>query len=299
MSRPLQKLQQNLSYGIRVEGARRAELGDLYHWLLRLRWWKLIGLVIGLYLFLNAAFGALFVATGGVAGAQPGSYVDAFFFSVQTFGTIGYGDLHPVTHLANAVVVVESIVSLLTTALVTGLVFVRFSLSRARMVFGDQVAVGPMDGVPTLMIRLGNDRSSQLFDAQMRANLMITTTTAEGVKFYRSQELALVRDRAPALSRSWTILHRIDEKSPLYGVGPDDLKKQEAELTISVSGVDDVSMQAVHARWIYEASSIVFGARLADILREEPDGNMVLDLSKFHALTPTPKTDSFPFSAAS
>src|SRR5439155_27249819 len=140
---------------------------------------------------------------------------------------IGYGAMYPQSGLANALVVSESIVGILFTALATGLVFVRFSLVQARIVFSKCVAVGPMDGVPTLMARIGNDRSNQIYDAQMRMMLMISTTSKEGVRVYRTIDLPLVRDRAPALARSWNIHHRIDAQSPLHGHTPESLKASE------------------------------------------------------------------------
>ena len=287
-----------LSYTIEVRGARRPGPADLYHWLLRISWWKAIAIIAGVYVFWNVVFGLVYLAIGGVDRAAPGSFLDAFFFSVQTFGTIGYGSMTPTTHLANAVVTLESITSLVTTALATGLVFVRFSLVKGRIVFSRKIAIGPMDGVPTLMIRIGNDRSNSIYDAQMRATLMISSPTKEGVAWYRSADLALVRDRASALARSFTILHKIDDTSPLKGMTPEKLKAMEAELTISVAGVDDTSMQAVHARHVYEAGAFVFGARLADVLSDLPDGNMLLDLTRFHDLVATEPTSDFPHRAA-
>ncbi len=284
-----------VSYSIRVIGARRPGVRDAYHALLRMSWWGVIAVIAFVFIVLNALFAALYLALGGVANAHPGSFLDAFFFSVQTMGTIGYGAMFPASRAANTIVVLESIVGLLVTALATGLVFVRFSLTRPRVVFGRYAAIGPMDGTPTLMIRLGNDRSNQIFDAQMRLMLTTTSRTAEGVRFYRNADLKLVRDRAPALARSWSVLHQVDEQSPLYGQTPESLARADAELLLSVSGVDDTSLQAVHARWTYEHPSIVWGSRLADILSETPEGDVLLDLRGFHELTPTAPTESFPW----
>src|SRR6266568_9319957 len=135
-------------YEIRVVGGPAPGLRDLYHSLLRASWWSALAAIVGAYLALNTLFAAVFLATGGVANAAPGSLADAFFFSVQTMGTIGYGSMYPATRLANAVVVAESVSGLLFTALATGLVFVRFSQRRARVAFSEQVAIGPIDGVP-------------------------------------------------------------------------------------------------------------------------------------------------------
>jgi inward rectifier potassium channel len=287
-----------LSYSIRVIGAPRPGLRDAYHALLRTSWWTLIGIISSTFLLLNAAFAGLYLEVGGVVNAQPGSFVDAFFFSAETMATIGYGAMYPASHAANVVMVVESIVGLLVTALATGLVFVRFSLTRARIVFAQRAAIGPMDGVPTLMVRLGNDRSNQIHDARLRLMMTVSSRTAEGVSWYRTTDLALVRDHAPALARSWTLLHRIDETSPLHGQTPESLAKFEAEFLVTVSGTDDTSLQSVHARWTYEHFSVVWGARLADVLSESPDGNVVLDLRHFHEITPTTPSENFPWPRA-
>jgi inward rectifier potassium channel len=284
-------------YEIRVVGGPAASLRDVYHSLLRVPWWAALGAIVAGYLVLNALFAALFAATGGIANARPGSFLDAFFFSVQTMGTIGYGQMYPATRLANALVVVESVVGLVVTALATGLVFARFSQERARVAFCSRVAIGPMDGAPTLMVRVGNERRGQIVDASFRLMLMRTTRTAEGLAVYRATDLPLVRDRAHALTRAWTVLHRIVPGTPLHGDTPDSLTAGEVELTLAVTGTDETSLQPVHAQHTWMSRSIVWGARLADILTELPDGNLLLDLRQFHELSPTGATEAFPYRA--
>jgi inward rectifier potassium channel len=285
-------------YDIHVIGGRPALVGDLYHTLLRASWPATLALIAGTYLGLNALFALLYLLVGGIGNADPESFADAFFFSVETMGTIGYGSVYPASLAANLVMVAESVVGLGAISLATGLVFARFSRIRARVVFSSRVAVCPMDGVPHLMIRLGNDRRrNNIAEATFRLSLMRTTRTAEGVTVYRTVDLSLVRDRAPALSRSWMVLHRIDAASPLHGETPSSLESADAELTLSVSGVDDTSLQAVHARHTWTAGAWVFGARLADVVSETPDGGLVLDLRLFHALVPTAPAPGFPYSA--
>ena len=284
-----------VSYTIRVIGARRPGLRDAYHALLRMSWWRVIAVIVLVFLLLNAIFALLYMVVGGVANARRGSFLDAFYFSVQTIGTIGYGSMFPVSTGANNIVVLESIVGLLITALATGLVFVRFSLTRPRVVFGRYAAIGPMDGIPTLMIRLGNDRSSQIYDARMRLMLMTTNRSPEGEVSYRTTDLALMRDRLPALARSWTILHRLDERSPLHRQTPESLARVDAEILVAVSGIDDTSLQSVNARWTYEHTRIVWGARLADILSETPEGDLLVDLTRFHELAATSPSENFPW----
>jgi inward rectifier potassium channel len=272
----------NGAYDVHILHAPRPGLRDLYHAMLRVPWWGALLIIIGGYLGLNAVFAALYQIIGGVANTRPGSYVDDFFFSVQTMGTIGYGNMYPTTTAANVLVVMESVIGLVVTALATGLVFVRFSQVRPRVRFSAKAAVGRMDGVPTLMIRVGNERRSSIVDTHFRVTLMRTTHTSEGVVVYRSFELPLVKERAPALSRAWMIMHRIVEGTPMHGDSMDSLTADEVELVVELVGTDDTSLQQVHASFRYFASSIAWNARLADIVSDTPDGNMQVDLSKFH-----------------
>jgi inward rectifier potassium channel len=284
-------------YEIRIVGAPPAGLRDLYHWLLAVPGWVALALIVAAYLFVNVLFALAYLAVGGVQNLPPGSFFDAFFFSVQTMGTIGYGAMYPVSRAAHAVVVAESIAGLLSTAVATGLVFARFSQIRPRVVFSSRLAIGPIDGVPTLMIRVGNARRGRIVDVSFRATLARTTRSAEGVAIYRSVDLPLVRSVAPALARSWMVLHRIDAASPLAGDSPPSLEAAEGELTLSVAGTDENSMQPVHAQHTWLHRSITWGARLADVISETPDGNMLLDLGRFHDLTPTEPVAGFPYRA--
>jgi inward rectifier potassium channel len=282
-------------YDMRIVGAPRAGLRDVYHFLLRVPWWGTLAVITGGYLALNAVFALLYDLVGGVAGAAANSFLDDFFFSVQTMGTIGYGSMYPVSRAANALVALESVTGLVVVSLATGLVFARFSQARARVVFSARVAIGPNDGVPTVMIRLGNERRGRIVDAAFRMTLTRTERTAEGAVAYRATDLALVRDRAPALSRSWTVLHRIVPGSPLAGDTPESLAAGDVELTLAVTGTDETSLQPVHAQQTWVHSSMVWGARLADVLSETPQGDVVLDLRRFHDLAPAVPIPGFPY----
>src|SRR5581483_195389 len=240
----------------------------------------------------NALFALCFWWSGGIVNARPGSFTDAFNFSVQTMGTIGYGAMYPSSAAANALVVAESVTGLVLTALATGLVFVRFSQTRARLIFSKQAAIGAMDGVPTLMVRIGNERRGNIVGTEFRLTFTRTVRTAEGVTIYKFEDLHLVRARAPALSRSWTVMHRIGEGSPLHGFDAEALRGVEGELQLEVVGVDDTSLQPVHARHVWFAGDIAWGARLADVLSDTPDGNMLLDLHKFHDVVPVGTPDA-------
>jgi inward rectifier potassium channel len=290
-SRPLP----GASYAVRVENARPAGLRDLYYAFLRARWSLAIGGLAAAYLALNALFALAFLAAGGVAHARPGSFVDAFFFSVQTMGTIGYGAMYPETPVANALVVVESVAGLVVTALGTGLVFAKFSRTTSRVVFSTRAAVSPIEGVPTLAFRVGNERANQICEARVYVTFVRTRRIEGGQTFYRMVDLALARDRSPGLQRSWTVLHPITASSPLHGETPESLTACDAELMVSLVGTDDTTLQPVHAQYTYETASIVWGARPADIMRETPEGDLVLDAARFDELVPSEPTETFPY----
>jgi len=284
-------------YEIRVVGDRATPLRDFYHALLLLPWWATILAISAAFLITNALFALGFAAIGGVNHAAPSSFRDAFFFSVQTMGTIGYGAMFPESTAANVLVVAESIVSLLLTAVSTGLVFAKFSRSTARFVFTRHAVISPVNGVPTLMFRLGNQRGNQIVNAQIRLVLVRTERTSEGDTFYRMLDLKPTRERALSLSRSWNVLHAIDAHSPLAGETPASVAEKEVELQVMVIGIDDISMQTVHAAHRYFAKDIVWGARMADVLTETPDGHMLLDLGRFHDVEPTAPAPGFPYPA--
>jgi inward rectifier potassium channel len=282
-------------YVIRVVGDGSSTLRDFYHGLLRGPWWVTIAAISGTFLVANAVFALAYLATGGVAHAARWSFSDAFFFSVQTMGTIGYGALYPETPAANALVVAESLASLTLTALATGLVFAKFSRPTTRLLFSREVVISPMNGVPTLMFRLSNQRGNQIVDALIRVVIVRKEQTADSGTFYRMVDLRLARERALSLSRSWNVLHPIDADSPLLGATPESMAAEEVELGVMVIGLDGTSMQPIHASHQYYPPQILWGARHADILSDTADGNMLLDLRKFHDVEPTKPTDAFPY----
>jgi inward rectifier potassium channel len=265
-----------------VGGATMPLFRNVYHRFLQAKWSVALGAIIATFLAINTLYGALYFATGSVANARPDSFFDAFMFSVQTLATIGYGMMVPQTVLANVFVASEAVVGLLLTAISTGLVFAKFTLSPAMIDFAHQAVITPMNGVPTLMIRLGNMRDNAIVEATARVSLFRTEVTAEGTTWYRTLDLPLARERTPALSRSWYILHPIEERSPLHGATAESLKRDEVEIIVSLTGIDETSMQPVHARKRYVDEQILFGVRYADMLSTRADGTLVLDVARFH-----------------
>lgn len=282
------------NYQVRVIGAARPPLSDFYHTLLRLSWTRTMLLIAAVYLVINCLFALLYLMTHGVANAQPGSFADAFYFSVQTMGSIGYGAMYPQSDAANLLVVLQSTVSLVVVAVTTGLVFAKFSRPTARLMFSQQATISPIDGVPTLSLRMSNQRANRIIEAVIHMALVKTEHTLEGKLFYRAFDLQLTRERVLSLARSWTVQHVIDEHSPLWGETPGSLREKEAELLVSVSGTDDTWMQNVHANARYDDAQILWGARHVDVLTDEHDV-FTLDLTRFHEVEASEPTASFPY----
>lgn len=268
-----------------ILGARRPGLNDIYHYLVSTSWPVLVGWFSLTYVALNLLFALAFWAGGGVEGAH--SLADDFFFSVQTFATVGYGVMHPTSLLANLLVTLESMLGLLYVATCTGLVFAKFSRPRARVIFSRVAVIGPRNGVPTLMFRVANERATHIVEAQLNAVLVRTEYTQEGERIRRIIDLPLVRRTSPMFIVSWTAMHPITPDSPLYGATPESLAEQQAEIVVTLVGLDDVVGQTIHVRHSYLETDLVWNARLADIIR--PRGTQrVLDLSRFNDTEPLP-----------
>jgi inward rectifier potassium channel len=282
---------------VRVLGRPRTPLSDAHHILLRSPWWLVLILIVGVYLTLNMAFGAVYYRVGGIKDLPAHSYWDAFFFSVQTMGPIGYGAMYPVSRTANIISVGEAITGLLVAAISTGLVFSKFSQARGRIVFTRQVVISPMNGVPTLALRVGNERSNRIIQAQIDVVLFRTEHTQEGKTYYRMYDVPLVRSRSPALARSWSVLHEIKPGSPLHGLTPAAMKQNEVELLVTVMGMDDTSLQSVHGQRRYTDDEVVWGARHVDILVDEGE-SLTLDLRRFHDIEPSEPLPDFPYPPA-
>src|SRR6185312_1407470 len=276
---------------VEVVGAGRRIGRDIYHFFLRAPWWVDIAILSSVFVLANLTFAVAYHLIGGVHGAS--GFFDEFFYSVETMGTIGYGEMYPTTRAAHVIVTVEALAQIFLLAVTTGLVFAKFSIPRARVQFSKHPTIGPYDGVPTLQFRIGNERASRLLEAVIRVVAIRTEVNREGVTLYRMYDLKLERDRSPALARSWTVLHKIDQTSLLFGATPESLAQHEVELILTLQGTDELSVQQLHAQTRYEAKDIRWGARHADMLSERPDGKLRLDMRRFHEIVPTQPTDEF------
>ncbi|MBW4619474.1 MAG: ATP-sensitive inward rectifier potassium channel 10 [Cyanosarcina radialis HA8281-LM2] len=269
------------------KGLPRFSWSDLYHLLLTLSWTTFLLLVSLLYLISNTLFAIAYLAGGDcIQNARPGSFTDAFFFSVQTMATIGYGSMFPQTDYANAIVTVEALVGLLGVAMVTGLAFARFSMPSARVLFSRVAIIAPYDRVQTLMFRVANERRNLIVEAQMTVTLVRNEVTAEGQFMRRFHDLPLVRQRTPVFAFTWTVMHPIDPRSPLYGMTPETIAEQEAEIVVTMTGIDETVSQIVHSRHSYTAQEIMWNMRFVDILSRTPEGRRAIDYTRFHDFVP-------------
>jgi inward rectifier potassium channel len=292
----MKRTREDNTYPIQIRGEKRRLLEDVYHWFLRAQWRWVFLVIACLHLALNALFGCAFYVVGGVQNLPNGSFVEAFFFSVQTFGTIGYGAEFPNSGAAHVLVTAESLLSLIFSALVTGIVFAKFSRPLGRIVFSDKAVVSIFQGKPTLMFRIGNERKNRVVEATIHVDYVRTERDESGAVFYRQIPLTLVRSRIAALSRSWSVLHEIGPGSPLMGKSPDDMLAEEGELSVSVTGLDDTTGQTMHGLVTYETHEIAFGARFKDVLTIDAGGAIILDLANFDRLEPAPTSAAFPYS---
>jgi inward rectifier potassium channel len=278
---------------IHVVGAESGGIRDLYHGVLTIPWWGFFLLMLGVFLGANAIFAFLYwLDPAGVAGARPHAFADDFFFSVETISTIGYGGMTPQSLYANVVMTAEAFVGLGIVAVATGLIFARVSRPTARVMFSRVAVITPFDGLPALMFRAANQRGNQILEAQASISLFAEAITSEGHRMRRFQDLDLMRSRQPMFTLTWTLIHRIDEASPLHGHTQDSLEAIGAEIVVALNGVDDVFAQRIYARHSYLPDEILWDRQFADVLTTDGDGRRVVNYHNFHDVKPLPDAGS-------
>jgi len=264
-------------------GAHRRAVRDLYHVMLTVSWPTLCAGLALIYVFCNLVFAALYlIQPGSIANAAPGSLADTFFFSVETMSTIGYGNMVPQTLYANVLMTLEAMSGIAVFALAAGIVFARFSRPTARVLFSNVAVVTRFDGVSTLMFRCANERRNRILEAEVRVYFAREETSPEGMTLRRTYDLTLSRSRNPLFTFSWTVMHPIDQRSPLHGIDPDFLASQDAAIVVTLTGTDETLSQPVIARHSYRADQILWGRRFVDILDRLDDGQRVVDYRRFH-----------------
>ena len=260
---------------------------DLYHRSMTVSWPVFFASAAIIFILLNAVFAAAYMlGDQPVANVAEHLPLSLFYFSIETLATVGYGDMHPQTNYGHIVATVEIFTGMSSLAVMTGLIFARFSRPKARFVFAKYPVVARRQGQPMLMIRIANARHNTISQATARLWLLREERMMEGDVVRRFYELILDRNEHPMFSLSWTLYHAIDETSPLYRMDKDELAAADAALVLNVGGVDDNSAQRLYDRKLYSQNDIRWQYRYVDITSDSPEGRVVLDYNKFHEVAP-------------
>jgi inward rectifier potassium channel len=272
---------------IETRGLSNSFWTDLYYRSMTVYWPVFFGSAAAIFAALNAVFAFLYwLGKDPVANVFGNEPLGLFYFSIETLATVGYGDMHPQTNYGHAIATVEIFTGMCFLAVLTGLIFARFSRPRARFLFADHPVVTMHQGQPTLMIRMANARNNTISQATARLWLFRVETTLEGYELRRYHELLLDRHEHPTFTLSWSVFHTIDETSPLYRMTPADLAAVDGSLTLSVGGFDNNSAQQLFARRYYTHDEIRWNHRYVDITSVSKEGRLTLDYSVFHEVTP-------------
>ena len=268
------------------QGIHREVLQDLYHYAMMVSWPRLFATIIAFFLLFDVLFGCLYhLVPDCIANLSPPGFLGDFFFSVETLATVGYGEMHPQTLYGHTIAMIEIFTGLLMLALITGLMFARFSRPRARFLFSRYAVVRPIDGKLTLMFRAANERQNIVQDASAQLRMLRNDVTSEGFRIRRIIDLPLVRSQHPVFSLGWNIMHIIDDASPLRHETSKTLDDREAIFILSLSGTDETTGQVLKARGEYPAEALRWNATFRDIL--EQDGSTLrIDYGKFHDVEP-------------
>lgn len=272
------------AYEVTKLGASRFSVHDAFHAILSLTWLQFFTGAVGLYLLVNLGFACLYFL-GDQAVRNAHGFSDDFFFSVETLATVGYGTMSPDTLYGHCIATTEIITGMLSLAVITSLVFARFSKPTARLMFSRVAVISSYDGVPTLMLRVANQRHSYILEATATVSLVRDEETADGHSLTRFFELKLERARSPMFALSWLIMHRIDETSPLHGISEQDLRGGDMRLAVTISGIDETFAAGITARHSYSGEDILFNRRFVDIFADgDHSRHIYVDLSRFHDL---------------
>ena len=292
MTRPSWKILKAGQLNIARDRFQWRRLVDSYHGLLSISWRRFFAFLVAFYLVVNLVFAGAYFACGrgALVGLENPSevsrFIECFFFSVQTFATIGYGRINPSGILPNLIVTAEAFFGLLSVAMMTGLVFARFSRPTARVLFSQKALISTDDGKPVLVFRVANQRLNQISEARMNVAFLKNERNREGEWFGKLYDLKLQRDYSPMFALSWTAIHVIDEQSPLQGMGRSAWLESEAEILVSLTGVDETFAQSIRARHSYALEDVVWGGHFKDMISRTEDGKVKIDLSLLSDIVP-------------
>ena len=267
--------------------ASRYDWRDTYHQLLTLTWPRFAGVILVLYVVVNLFFAGLYlIGEGSIAEMPSGSFLEAFFFSIETLATVGYGHMYPATLYGHFAATVEIMVGMFGMAVVTGLIFIRFARPTARIEFSKTAVVSIFDGVPTLAIRVANLRHHPMIEAEFKMTVAYGKITAEGEEVRLFFPLNLIFNQLVNFPVAITIRHPINEKSPLYGLKPQDFERTMARLFISVVCVDPVIASPVYVQHQYTPDEIEWNRQFAEMYFDREGGGYSVDYSKISNTEP-------------
>jgi inward rectifier potassium channel len=277
------------SFNLKKTGQPLWKRTSVYYFLLSMPAWKFALLILAGYFSVNIIFTCLYLVVGiggltGISGATGIRHIlEVFFFSTETFTTVGYGRVNPTGVAVNMVAALESLCGLLALAVATGLIYGRFARPKSFLVFSGDAVIAPYKGLTALMFRLAAYKENHhLTNAEVTVNLALTVQE-DGQSVFRFYSLNLERSRVDTLSMNWTIVHPVDEESPLKGLTAEDLKAGDAEIYVLCRGFDDVYSNMVQQRTSYTYHEILFNARFIPMYRESEDGRTtIMELDKLN-----------------
>jgi inward rectifier potassium channel len=278
-----------------TEGIVRPIFHDLFHHFMTVSWPRLFATLATFFIVFDLLFGLLYyLVPGCIANLNPPGFAGDFFFSVETLATVGYGEMHPETFYGHSVAMIEIFVGLMSLALITGLMFARFSRPQARFLFTKNGVVRPIAGKTTLIFRAANERQNVVQDASARLRMLRNEVTEEGYRIRRIVDLPLLRSQHPMFSLGWTLMHVIDDASPLSSETAESLSNSKTAFVLSLSGTDENTGQTLMARGEYSSADIRWNSTFHDILEEAPDGTIHVDYGKFNDIEPLQDSDTAP-----
>jgi inward rectifier potassium channel len=300
MNKPLQSKAKTSSTKIRrqvIEGREITSHGyeydllqDFYHLCLTASWPKFFSVAALGFITLNILFAWVYlIEPSGVANLSPPNFWGAFFFSVETLATVGYGDMHPQNFYVHIIATIEVFTGMASVAVLTGLIFARFSKPKSRVLFSDSLILSPFNGVPTLMLRVANARQNLIANATAKMHVLIREESAEGKVFRRIYDLDLARSDQPMFFLTWTIMHPITPNSPLFGLRAEDMQNKEIVFLLRIVGFDESIGQELQARKNYSQDKILWDHQFVDVVHfDHTDGATHIDYKKFHQTEKSP-----------
>ncbi|EQC51170.1 ion channel [Bacteriovorax sp. DB6_IX] len=265
---------------IRKDGPRNF-LSDLYYHLMNMSWGPFLFLFLILFILLNICFALLYTAFPSSTTGD-GSFLSNLFFSVHTLSTVGYGNISPNGLIGNLISTIEIFTGMLSLAIMTGLIFSKFSIPKSQILFSKNLLLTKYNGVDHLMLRVANVRSNRIMNAKAGMTLLRNEVSPEGISLRKMHNLKLVRTETPIFSLSLTIMHPIDSSSPLYGISSEEILGHQFGLTASLSGLDETIGQSISASNFYTVEDLVINRQFKDILETTKHGDTVIHLDRFH-----------------